>query len=80
MDRNLTQFRSALAGPSIATTNHPAPRPRVAMFQFRVHCPGELKFDVQAATQDDAVAHVKKRHSKRIKAVELIGEIKSNVA
>ncbi len=80
MDRNLTRFRSASAGPSFVATAHPAPRPRVAMFQFRVHCPGDLKFDVQAASRDDAVAHVKKRHSKKIKTVELIGEIKSNVA
>lgn len=80
MDHNLTRFGSALGGPSFAASSHPAPRPRVSMFQFRVHCPGDLKFDVQAASRDDAVAHVKKRHSKKIKAVELIGEVKSNVA
>ena len=77
MDRNLTRFRSALAGPSFVAHAHPAPRPRVTMFQFRVHCAGDLKFDVQAASEDDAVAHVKKRHTKKIETVELIGQIKA---
>ncbi|TDX72623.1 hypothetical protein EDE05_12844 [Neorhizobium sp. R1-B] len=57
----------------------PAPAreaPKTPMFQFRLHCPGGLKFDVQAATEEDARQHVRRRHSSRITKVEFIGEVK----
>lgn len=52
---------------------------KAPMFQFRVHCPGGLKFDVQSATEADARLHIRRRHSSRITKVELIGEVKRHV-
>jgi hypothetical protein len=69
-------WRASLLPPVFLAPKQEPPKHRLPMFQFRVSCSGGLNFDVQAATQADARKHVRKRHSNRIKKVELIGEVK----
>lgn len=54
----------------------PLPAPRRAMFQYRVQCAGGVEHDVQAACEEDARKHVRKRFTARIKAVQLVGEVR----
>jgi hypothetical protein len=71
-------WRASPLPPVFLAPMQDAPKQRVPLFQFRVHCPGALKFDVQAVTAADARRHVKKRYSDRIVRVELIGEVKNH--
>ena len=54
----------------------PIPPGRVPMFQYRVICAGGVQHDVQAACEEDARKHVRKRYTVRIKGVEIVGEVR----
>jgi hypothetical protein len=54
----------------------PLPARRIPMFQFRVQCAGGIEHDVQAACEEDARKHIRKRFTARIKAVQLVGEVR----
>ena len=69
-------WRLGAHAPVFLAPRQELPKPRSRMFQFRVHCPGGLRFDVQARNAEDARAHVRRRNSVRINRVELIGEVK----